>query len=79
MAPRCPNSSTGSDFDMAPAANRMQLKVPMRLISMTFLKPSRSWGVPSRAMVRDTIAMPAQFTSERSGAASVATSTAVCT
>ena len=34
--PRSPSSS-GSDFEMAEAAIRIRLKVPMRLTSMTFL------------------------------------------
>ena len=42
IAPRSPDSSSGSVRLIAVAAIRMQSKVPTRLIAMTFLKASRS-------------------------------------
>ncbi len=66
MAPRS-SSSSGSFCDMAVAARRMQLKVPIRLISTTFLNTSRSWAEPyspSLPMVRVAQPMPAQLTSD---------------
>ena len=64
------------------AASRMQLKVPMRLISITRRYWSRLCAdaySPSRPMVRVAQPMPAQFTSDFSGAISTAASTAVIT
>ena len=60
----------------------MQLNVPTRLTSMTFLKTSRSWADsywPSRPMVRVAQPMPAAVTRARSGPSSLAASTAAMT
>ena len=81
IAPRSP-LSVGSFWLIAVAARRMQLKVPTRLISSTFLYASRSWAEaywPSLPMVRVAQPMPAELTRARSGPARSAVSTASMT
>ncbi len=81
MAPRSPSAS-GSFCDMAVAARRMQLNVPIRLMLTTFSNTPRSWADsywPSRPMVRVAQPTPAAVTSERSGPSSLAASTAAIT
>ena len=81
MTPRSgpPSSVTaGSVAAMAAAASRITLKVPTRLIWMTRLKVS-SGSTPSRPRTLPGVAMPAQFTTMRSGPRATAASTAACT
>ena len=69
MTPRSgpPSSVTaGSVAAIAAAARRITLKVPTRLIWMTRLKVS-SGSTPSRPRTLPGVAMPAQFTTIRSG------------
>ena len=75
-------SASGSLRLIALAASRMQLNVPTRFTSSTFLKMSRScadsyW--PSRPMVRVAQPTPAAVTRARSGPSSLAASTAAMT
>src|SRR6478752_6965953 len=81
IAPRWPSAS-GSLRLITVAAWRVMSKVPMRLISTTLRKASRSCACsssPSRPMVRCAQPMPAEFTHARSGAISAAASTAAAT
>ena len=79
IAPRVPSTSTGSVLAMAAAASRRQLNVPIRLTRMIFSKDSSGSGLPSRSTVRPGAPMPAALTAARSGAISMAASTATCT
>ena len=64
MTPR--SSSIGSVLAIRSAASRSTLNVPIRLTSMTFLKPSSGNG-PSLPSVLTALPMPAQLTLMRSG------------
>src|SRR6266516_7140913 len=78
--PRCPSASTGSVRAIAPAAIRIRLNVPIRLMSSTLRNVARLCGAPSLLTMRSTQPMPAQFTTVRSGAPlAVAASTAAVT
>ena len=74
MAPRSP-LSVGSLREIAVPTRRMQSKVPIRLIAITFENASRSaaeLNSPSRPTVRWAQPMPAEFTSTRTGPSSSA-------
>src|SRR5450631_1427603 len=76
ITPRSP--STGSFAIMAAAASRTTLKVPIRLMSMTFRKSSRFIG-PFLPTTRPGVPTPAQLTATRSSPSSWATAIAACT
>src|SRR5215470_5771520 len=63
MTPRSPSSS-GSAWLIGQLANRMTLKVPIRLTWITWVNMARSCG-PDLEMVRPARPMPAQFTTTR--------------
>ena len=72
ITPRSPSSS-GSACDIAQAATRMTLKVPIRLTLMTCANMSSACG-PVLEMVRAARPMPAQFTATRGGPSLATTS-----
>src|SRR6476659_7312743 len=74
ITPRWPSSS-GSFADIADAASRITLNVPMRLISITRRNVSREWGAPLRLIVRSAQPMPAQWIQTFSGAIADAAAT----
>src|SRR5450631_1846002 len=76
ITPRSP--STGSFAIMAAAASRTTLKVPIRLMSMTFRKSSRFIG-PFLPTTRPGVPTPAQLTATRSSPSSWATAIAAPT
>src|SRR5699024_4966335 len=78
MTPRWPSSSTTSCVDMASAARRSTLNVPTRFTETADWNRSRSW-TPFLETIRAAGAMPAQLTTTRSGAASVALAIAALT
>ncbi len=75
--PRSPPAS-GSFSDIAVAARRRTLKVPIRFTFTTLEKISRSWG-PCFETVRWAQPMPAQQTEIRSPPSAAAASTAAWT
>ncbi|SKW39763.1 Uncharacterised protein [Mycobacteroides abscessus subsp. abscessus] len=79
MAPRSPNSSTGSSWLIAVAASRIRLNDPIKLMPMTLEKMSSECAEaywPSLPMVRPGQPTPAQLMRTRTGPSSLAASTA---
>src|SRR5664279_5303913 len=76
MTPRSP--SAGSFSSIAAAARRTTLKVPIRLMSMTFRKALRSMG-PFLPTSRPGVPTPAQLTTIRRSPSSWAAAIAACT
>ena len=78
MTPRLPSAS-GSLREMTEASWVMHSMVPSRLMSTTRSHSLRMCGVPSLAMVRTAVPVPAQLTAMRNGASSAAAATASAT